>query len=178
MVLYRRVNDVSIWETSGDGLYDAQDPDADGPDCRGRLYTREDGTFNFLAIKPVAYPIPNDGPVGALLRMLGRHWMRPAHMHFMITHPDFNKLTTALFTRDDTWVSTDAGHQSIALLIVVFGVKSSLMVDYKWTEDVKLGEQFKIPNPEKGFWLLEYDFKLMQKTPPRARKVKEDQAVV
>ena len=49
-----------------------------------------------------------------------------------------------------------------------------MMVDYKWTENVELAKQYKIPNPEKGFWLLEFDFKLMQKTPPKTLKVKDD----
>jgi protocatechuate 3,4-dioxygenase beta subunit len=106
-----------VWETDGDGFYDVQYVEGAGPDCRGRLYTREDGTYDFLAIKPVSYPISNDGPVGALLRALGRHWMRPAHMHFMIYHPEFNKLVTALYTRDDKYVTSDTGIQnpSIAL---------------------------------------------------------------
>jgi hypothetical protein len=48
------------------------------------------------------------------------------------------------------------------------------MVEYKWTENVELAKQYKIPNPEKGFWLLEFDFTLMQKTPPKKLKVKDD----
>jgi protocatechuate 3,4-dioxygenase beta subunit len=167
--------DCSVWETDGDGFYDVQYVEGAGPDCRGRLYTREDGTYDFVAIKPVSYPISNDGPVGALLRALGRHWMRPAHMHFMIYHPEFNKLVTALYTRDDKYVTSDTGiPKPLIALTLVFGVKSSLMVDYKWTEDVELAKKYKIPNPEKGFWLLDYDFKLMPRTPPKVLKVKDD----
>jgi protocatechuate 3,4-dioxygenase beta subunit len=103
------VTNGSVWETDGEGHYDVENADIDGPDCRGRLYTREDGSFDFLAIKPVSYPISNDGPVGALLRALGRHWMRPAHMHFQLTHPEYHKLVTALYTRDDMYVTSDTG---------------------------------------------------------------------
>lgn len=60
------------------------------------------------------------------------------------------------------------------LLTIVFGVKSSLMVDYNWTEDIELAKQYKISNPEKGFWLLEYDFTLMQKKSPKPLKVRDD----
>ena len=105
----KEIANLSVWETDGDGFYDVQDVEGRGPDCRGRLYTREDGSYDFLAIKPVSYPISNDGPVGVLLRALGRHWMRPAHIHFMITHPEYNKLVTALYTRDDKYVASDAG---------------------------------------------------------------------
>jgi hypothetical protein len=48
------------------------------------------------------------------------------------------------------------------------------MVDYKWTEDVELAKKYKIPNPEKGFWLLEFDFSLMPRTAPKVLKVKDD----
>jgi hypothetical protein len=48
------------------------------------------------------------------------------------------------------------------------------MVDYIWTEDEDLAKKYNIPNPEKGFWLLQYDFKLMGKTPPRQLKIKDD----
>jgi hypothetical protein len=100
--------------------------------------------------------------------------MRPAHMHFMLEHPKYNKLVTALYTRDDKYVTSDTGPSFSNVLMVVFGVKSSLMVDYIWTEDVKLAKQYNLPDPEKGFFLLEYDFKLMQKTPPKILKVKDD----
>jgi hypothetical protein len=56
----------------------------------------------------------------------------------------------------------------------VFGVKSSLIIDYKWTEDIELVKHYKIPNPDKGFWLLEYDFTLTQKAPPKKLKIKDD----
>jgi len=107
--------DCSVWETDGDGFYDVQYVEGQGPDCRGRLYTREDGTYDFVAIKPVSYPISNDGPVGELLRALGRHWMRPAHMHFMLYHPEYNKLVTALYTKDDKYVTSDTGISSLFL---------------------------------------------------------------
>ncbi len=42
------------------GLYDTQYKDREGPDCRGRLKSAEDGSFSFRAVVPVAYPIPGD----------------------------------------------------------------------------------------------------------------------
>jgi hypothetical protein len=92
----------------------------------------------------------------------------------MLMHPEYAKLVTALYTRDDKYVTSDTGIPShFTSLMIVFGVKSSLMVDYKWTEDVELAKHYKIPNPEKGFWLLEYDFKLMPKTPPKELKTSD-----
>ena len=55
-----------------------------------------------------------------MLVATGRHPMRPAHVHFLIAAPGYETLTTALFSSDDPYVDSDA----------VFGVKSSLVVDY------------------------------------------------
>ncbi|KAJ6487652.1 intradiol ring-cleavage dioxygenase [Mycena sanguinolenta] len=91
------------------------------PDCRGRLYTKEDGSFFFRAIVqvPVPYPVPDDGPSGQLFKALGRHLFRPAHLHMMLEAPGFQKLTTALYFKGDPFLASDA----------VFGVKSSLIVE-------------------------------------------------
>lgn len=56
--------------------------------------------------------------MGELLLKLGRHNMRPNHLHLMIEAPGYNKLTTALYPEGDEWMHSDA----------VFGVKKSLVV--------------------------------------------------
>ena len=38
--------------------------------------------------RPVSYPIPNDGTVGEMIRKLGRHVFRPAHLHIRINVRD------------------------------------------------------------------------------------------
>ena len=87
---------VDVWETDSTGHYDVQRADrkATGPDGRAVLYSDEQGGFWFKAIKPVSYPIPHDGPVGRLLKYLGRHPYRPAHMHFMFGKEGFDELIT------------------------------------------------------------------------------------
>ncbi|KAJ7588072.1 intradiol ring-cleavage dioxygenase [Mycena floridula] len=110
---------IDTWETDGNGLYDVQYDKRDGPECRGRFFSQEDGSYSFRAIVPVAYAIPGDGPVGKLVTKLGRHIFRPSHLHMMIEAPGFEKLTTALYFKDDQYLTSDA----------VFGVKSSLIVD-------------------------------------------------
>lgn len=85
---------IDVWETDSKGFYDVQYAERDGPDGRAVLESNEDGRFWFKAIVPVPYPIPGDGPVGVLLGKLGRHCYRPAHMHFMLNHPDYDPLIT------------------------------------------------------------------------------------
>ena len=71
---------VEIWETNGNGFYDLQDPDTNGPDCRGTLRTDSNGAYCCTGVRSVDYPIPDDGTVGELLRALKRPNMRPAHV--------------------------------------------------------------------------------------------------
>jgi protocatechuate 3,4-dioxygenase beta subunit len=69
-----------IWETNGNGKYDMQDSEAQGPDCRGRFYSDAEGKFFINGVRPVDYPVPYDGPVGIILSMLNRNAYRPAHV--------------------------------------------------------------------------------------------------
>lgn len=71
---------LDIWETNGNGKYDMQDPDVQGPDCRGKFWTNRNGEFYINAVRPVDYPVPYDGPVGRIFRLLNRQPVRPAHV--------------------------------------------------------------------------------------------------
>ncbi len=71
---------VDVWETNGNGVYGMQDPERDGPDCRGIFKTDKGGGFFLVGVRSVDYDIPSDGPVGALLRLLNRGITRPAHV--------------------------------------------------------------------------------------------------
>jgi protocatechuate 3,4-dioxygenase beta subunit len=85
---------IDIWETDSTGHYDVQHADRTGPDGRCVMRSDREGKFWFKAIKPVSYPIPHDGPVGKLLKVLRRHPYRPAHMHFMFEKEGFDHLIT------------------------------------------------------------------------------------
>jgi protocatechuate 3,4-dioxygenase beta subunit len=71
---------VDIWETNGNGLYDMQDPDRGGPDCRGIFHTDSQGRFYLIGVKSVDYNIPCDGAVGTFLELVDRKPTRPAHV--------------------------------------------------------------------------------------------------
>lgn len=113
---------VDVWSDNADGYYDVQQPGIQPKfNNRGRFITGDDGAYSFVGIKPVAYPIPDDGPVGKMLAALGRHPNRPAHLHFLITAPGYQKIVTHIFDGDDKWLSSDA----------VFGVKESLIAPFE-----------------------------------------------
>ncbi|XNY04987.1 intradiol ring-cleavage dioxygenase (plasmid) [Sinorhizobium meliloti] len=113
---------VDVWSDNADGFYDVQQPGIQPKwNNRGRFITGEDGAYAFRGIKPTSYPIPNDGPVGKMLVHMGRHPYRPAHMHFLVTAPGFQKLVTHTFVGDDGYLESDA----------VFGVKQTLIAPFE-----------------------------------------------
>jgi hydroxyquinol 1,2-dioxygenase len=110
---------IEVWEADEDGFYDVQYDD-DRTAGRAHLFTDEVGAYCFWAITPTPYPIPHDGPVGAMLAATGRSPMRASHLHFMVTAPDLRTLVTHIFVRGDDLLTSDT----------VFGVKDSLVKDF------------------------------------------------
>lgn len=132
---------VDVWSDNADGFYDVQQPDVQPQhNNRGVFRTGADGRYWFTGIKPVSYPIPDDGPVGAMLGHLGRHPYRPAHMHFLVTAPGYERLITHTFVAGDGYLDSDA----------VFGVKAPLIVEFE-PRDGSDGA---------GIWRTPFDFVL------------------
>ena len=112
---------VEVWQSDSDGYYDVQLPGiAEGFKLRGTLTSDDDGRVRFWSILPTAYPIPHDGPVGALLESTNRHPWRPAHLHFKLSAPGFRTVVTHLFVKGTPYLDSDA----------VFGVKDSLVCEF------------------------------------------------
>jgi len=113
---------VDVWQTNDDGFYDVQQP-GEQPDMnmRGLFTTDEEGRYDYVCVKPLPYSIPTDGPVGDMLVAMGRHAMRPAHIHYIVSAPCYETLVTHIFVKGDPYLESDA----------VFGVKESLIVEFK-----------------------------------------------
>ncbi|MBT5799873.1 MAG: intradiol ring-cleavage dioxygenase, partial [Alphaproteobacteria bacterium] len=139
---------IDIWQANEDGFYDVQQKGIQ-PDfnLRGVFHTGEDGKYYFKSAKPKYYPIPDDGPVGKLLASLGRHPYRPAHFHYIVQKKGYETLTTHLFDPDDEYIHSDA----------VFGVKESLIADFKRIEDLRKIAEHGFTQP---YFEVEYDFVL------------------
>ena len=129
---------------------------ADGTSMGGdvqRSRCDADGRFHFRSTLAQPQPLPGDGPVGRMLRALGRHAWRPAHLHFEITAPGHERLSTHVFRRDGHYIDSDA----------VFGVRSSLIADWVAQEPG--------PTPDGGhsdcpFHTLDFDFVLNKAPAP------------
>jgi hydroxyquinol 1,2-dioxygenase len=139
---------IDAWHSDKDGYYDVQHYDAGGETTmRARFVADQSGGFNFWTIVPSFYPIPDDGPVGDMLRAQGRHPYRPAHVHFMISAPGHETLVTHVFIDGDKYLDSD----------VVFGVKDSLIKKLERREaGTKAGGRV-IDHP---YAVMSYDFAL------------------
>jgi hydroxyquinol 1,2-dioxygenase len=117
---------IDVWQANDEGFYDVQQKGIQ-PDfnLRGLFRTGADGRYWFKGVKPRHYAIPDDGPVGKLLRALGRHPHRPAHLHYILEAKGFETLVTHIFDPDDPYIDSDA----------VFGVKQSLLTNFEQVTD-------------------------------------------
>jgi len=138
---------LDIWSGDGEGAYDMQMGDEVGMRARGKIRTDEQGRYWFRSIRPTYYPVPTDGPVGAMLRKMGRHPNRPGHIHMIVSAPGHEPITTHLFVADSPYLDSDA----------VFGMKESLVAKFNKHPAGKAptGE-----NMDVQFYTVEYDFKL------------------
>ena len=100
--------EVDVWHSSPVGLYENQDPTQAQMNLRGRFTTLADGSFSFTTVKPAGYPVPVDGPTGALLGAQKRHNMRPAHLHFLVYKPGFKTIASQVYDPDDPHLDTDS----------------------------------------------------------------------
>jgi len=110
---------IDVWSVDGGGLYDMQT--GEEMRARARFRSAADGAYSFWSIRPKHYPVPTDGPVGRMLRAMGRHAYRPAHVHFMVKAKGHAPLVTHVFDSKSKYLDSDA----------VFGVRDSLIAEFR-----------------------------------------------
>ena len=109
---------LDCWQNGSDLFYAVQRPDLHTEfNLRGIYTSDDDGYYEIRAVRPLAYPIPSDGPVGTMLKANNRHWMRPGHLHVWAKAPGFKDLITHVFDEASPHLHDDA----------VFGMRPSLV---------------------------------------------------
>ena len=90
---------LDVWQTNARGWYSnmlgLQNPSDRGAfKLRGRIRSNEQGRFAFQSIVPGRYPLP---------------WplTRPKHIHVVVTHPDYEALTTQIYFEGDKYNQWD-----------------------------------------------------------------------
>jgi len=138
---------LDIWSGDGDGKYDVQLSSEPKMRARGRLRTDAQGRYWFWSIRPSYYPIPDDGPVGVMMRATDRGINRPGHIHMMVSAEGHVPVTTHIFVANSPYLGEDA----------VFGKRDSLVVDFEKHPPGKAvdGRDMKVP-----YHSASYDFRL------------------
>jgi len=136
---------LDVWQAQTNGLYDSQDLNPDNLHMRGKFRADGDGRYRLRTVIPVNYPIPSDGPVGAMLGATGRHPWRPAHIHFVVSADGYEAVTTHIFDRRDPYLNSDA----------VFAVKDSLICDFARHEGSAEAGGYDVAGP---YFTAEFDF--------------------
>ena len=139
---------LDVWQAQTSGLYDSQDPNLHEMHMRGKFHSDAEGRYLVRTVRPVHYPIPSDGPVGAMLRATGRHPWRPAHIHFVVSAEGYEPVTTHIFDSADEYLESDA----------VFAVKDSLICDFT-RHDTADGDARRL-GVEPPYYTTEFDFRL------------------
>ncbi len=111
---------LDVWQADSGGYYETQLPGVDEARLRAKYQTRDDGTYCVRTIAPLGYAIPMDGPVGDLIGKTDISYSRPAHVHFLIEYPGYERLITHLFRKNTDFLDSD----------VIFGVKDQLIVQF------------------------------------------------
>lgn len=141
---------LDVWQTAANGLYSNQDPQQPDFNLRRRMKTDAGGCYAFTTVRPAPYTVPEDGPVGDLLRATGRRPWRPAHYHLSVTATGHRPVVTEVFHHDDPYIDEDP----------VFGVREQLVVHLETESDIAA-----VPYPlaaadqlRRPFYRLHYDF--------------------
>lgn len=108
---------IDVWQVQPNRRYDIEEDPA-RRNLRAVFTTGDDGAYRFHTVRPVDYPVPEDGPVGALLKVAGRSPWRPAHVHLMVQAAGYRTLVTHVFDAASPHLGDD----------VVFGVRDSIIV--------------------------------------------------
>jgi hydroxyquinol 1,2-dioxygenase len=138
---------LDMWQADEHGIYEVQLEQKSGPYLRGVYHSGPDGRYVVKTIAPLGYAIPMDGPVGELIHKTDISYFRPAHIHFIMSAPGYQKIITHLFKRGTEYLEND----------VVYGVKQELITDFRKNPPgvAPTGETVDTP-----FWTVEYDFVL------------------
>lgn len=100
---------VEVWHCDTRGFYSHFDPTGkQGPfNMRRTVIADQNGQYRLQTIVPSGYGVPPGSPTEKLLTALGRHGLRPAHIHYFISADGHRKLTTQINIEGDPLINDD-----------------------------------------------------------------------
>lgn len=100
---------LHVWHANSQGWYSHFDPTREQTpfNNRARIKLGPDGRYSFHSKMPNGYSVPPDGATDRLMKAVGRHGNRPAHVHFFVEAPGYRTLTTQINFGDDPFAADD-----------------------------------------------------------------------
>lgn len=98
---------VEVWHADSKGGYSFFDQSQAPYNYRRTIRTGSDGAYKFRTSMPSGYAVPPGGHAERLCAAIGRHGQRPAHIHFFVSAPAHQHLTTQINIAGDPFLYED-----------------------------------------------------------------------
>lgn len=121
---------VEIWHADSKGNYSFFDPNQSEYNLRRTIVTDSEGRYTARSIIPSGYGVPEGSATDQLLKRLGRHGQRPAHIHYFVSAPGHQHLTTQINLAGDKYTWDD----------FAFATREELVVEGKRIEEAAEAE--------------------------------------
>jgi catechol 1,2-dioxygenase len=108
---------VDVWHANTKGNYSYFDKTQSDYNLRRRIETDADGRYRFRSVVPSGYGVPDGSNIDRLLKSVGRHGKRPAHIHFFVSAHGPRHLTTQINIDGDPYLHDDFAYATRADLI-------------------------------------------------------------
>jgi catechol 1,2-dioxygenase len=138
---------VDLWQADSKGNYSHFDPGQSEFNLRRRIITDAQGRYRVRSIVPSGYGCNPSGPTQECLNQLGRHGQRPAHIHFFVSAPGYEHLTTQINLSNDAYLWDD----------FAYATRDGLIGEVHFVEDADLSAEYGV---DARFATMTFDFHL------------------
>ena len=138
---------VEVWHANTLGNYSYFDQTQSAFNLRRSIYTDDEGRYAFRSVVPVGYACPPNGSTEGILKAIGRHGNRPAHIHFFVSSHHHRHLTTQINIDGDPYLHDD----------FAYATRDELIPTINHIGDSNLGAKYGVTG---RFAEIEFDFTL------------------
>ena len=138
---------VDLWQADSKGNYSHFDKSQSEFNLRRRIVTDADGRYRVRSMVPSGYGCNPQGPTQECLNHLGRHGQRPAHIHFFLSAPGYEHLTTQINLSNDKYLWDD----------FAYATREGLIGEVQFIDDQALATAHDVPG---RFAKMTFDFQL------------------
>lgn len=101
---------IDVWQSNAAGAYAEDDPTQPEWNFRRCVIADGEGRYEIETVVPGCYQIGDLSGMacGDMMRRLGRHGMRPGHVHFKLSGAGVKPMTSMLYFDGDPWLDDDS----------------------------------------------------------------------